>query len=64
MRTIVEYNLFVRCDGEAEIMISGKKQAVTSGNFVILPANEPHSLQAVKKFKMLLVMIREKKKEA
>jgi len=28
------------------------------GEMVIMPANEPHALRAVKKFKMILTMIR------
>jgi len=45
-------------DGEAEITIDGVAQTVLAGQFLIMPANHPHSLQAVKPFKMLLVMIR------
>jgi quercetin dioxygenase-like cupin family protein len=45
-------------DGEAEITIDGVAQTVVAGQLLIMPANHPHSLQAVKPFKMLLVMIR------
>ncbi len=45
-------------DGEAEITISGKPYNVKKGELIIMPANEPHSLKAVEKFKMLLVMIK------
>jgi quercetin dioxygenase-like cupin family protein len=45
-------------DGEAEVNISGKPHAVKAGEFIIMPADEPHSLHAVKRYKMLLVMIR------
>ena len=45
-------------DGEAEIVISGKPNKVNAGEFIIMPANKPHSLKAVKKFKMALIMIR------
>ncbi|MFB0561328.1 MAG: cupin domain-containing protein [Candidatus Lokiarchaeia archaeon] len=45
-------------DGEAEIVISGKSLQVKEGDMVIMPANEPHALKAIKKFKMLLTMIR------
>jgi quercetin dioxygenase-like cupin family protein len=45
-------------DGEAEIVISGKPFHLKSGEMIIMPANEPHALKAVKKFKMLLIMIR------
>jgi len=45
-------------DGEAEIVISGKSLRLKEGEMVIMPANEPHALGAVKKFKMTLTMIR------
>lgn len=45
-------------DGEAEIIISGKALRSKAGEMVIMPANQPHTLKAPKKFKMLLVMIR------
>ena len=45
-------------DGEAEVVISGKAHSVGTGEIIIMPANEPHSLKALKKFKMMLVMIR------
>ena len=47
-------------DGEAEIVIDGKSNLVSAGNMIIMPANKPHSLKAIKRFKMLLVMIKEK----
>lgn len=47
-------------DGEAEIIISGEKQQLRSGEMVVMPAGAPHSLKAKEKFKMVLVMIREK----
>lgn len=45
-------------DGEAEIIINGEAQAVCAGQMIIMPANIPHELKAVKPFKMLLTMIR------
>lgn len=45
-------------DGEAEIIISGKEIIAKKGDMVIMPANQPHSLKAIKRFKMVLVMIR------
>ena len=45
-------------DGEAEVTISGKNYSMKAGEMVIMPANEPHALRAVEKFKMALVMIR------
>ncbi|MBM3255800.1 MAG: cupin domain-containing protein [Candidatus Omnitrophica bacterium] len=45
-------------DGEANIYISGKKHLAKEEELIIMPANKPHSLKAVKRFKMLLIMIR------
>lgn len=45
-------------DGEAEVIISGKALPMKEGEMVIMPADEPHALKAIKPFKMLLVMIR------
>jgi quercetin dioxygenase-like cupin family protein len=45
-------------DGEAQITIAGKPLKARAGEMVVMPANVPHALKAVKKFKMLLIMIR------
>ena len=45
-------------DGKAEIIISGKSNMVSAGEMIIMPANDPHALNAVEKFKMVLTMIR------
>ena len=45
-------------DGEAKIFIAGKPHIVKEGQTIIMPANRPHALKAIKKFKMLLIMIR------
>lgn len=45
-------------DGEAEIIIGGEKVPVSEGEYVIMPANIPHAVNAVKPFKMMLIMIR------
>ncbi len=45
-------------DGRAEITIGGKPVATMTGDMVVMPANVPHALKAVERFKMLLVMIR------
>ena len=56
---IAPYDAFVYIlDGQAKITISGKVLNLNQGEMVIMPANEPHALKAVKPFKMLLVMIR------
>ena len=45
-------------DGKAEIVISGKPFHLEEGEMIIMPANEPHALKAIQKFKMILIMIR------
>lgn len=45
-------------EGQAEIIISGKKHKLAAGEMIIMPAGEPHALKAAKKFKMMLVMIK------
>ena len=45
-------------DGEAEVTISGKPNRLTAGEMIIMPANQPHALKALAKFKMALIMIR------
>jgi quercetin dioxygenase-like cupin family protein len=45
-------------EGEAEIAVSGKPLRTTAGEAVLMPANQPHSLKALSRFKMLLTMIR------
>ena len=44
--------------GQAEISIAGKQHHLKAGETIIMPANQPHSLKAVERFKMLLVMIK------
>lgn len=46
-------------DGEAEITIDGKLHLLKKGESIIMPANVPHALKAVERFKMLLTMIRD-----
>jgi quercetin dioxygenase-like cupin family protein len=45
-------------DGEVEIKISGKTSLLKAGEAIIMPANQPHALKALIKFKMLLTMIK------
>ena len=45
-------------DGTADVTIAGTVHRVTAGQLIIMPANVPHSLRAVERFKMLLIMIR------
>ena len=46
-------------EGEAEITISGKLCKVSEGEMLIMPAHQPHALKGIKRFKMLLTMVRE-----
>ncbi len=46
-------------EGEVEVTISGKPYHLKEGDMIVMPANEPHALKALSRFKMLLVMIRE-----
>lgn len=46
-------------DGEAELIIAGTPVKARVGELVIMPAGVPHAVQGVKRFKMLLTMIRE-----
>ena len=45
-------------DGEAEITISGEAFTLKQGETIIMPANKPHAVKAIEKFKMMLTMIR------
>ena len=45
-------------DGKAEITIAGRQHSLKAGETIIMPANKPHSLKAIDRFKMLLVMIK------
>ncbi|MCJ7583145.1 MAG: cupin domain-containing protein [Anaerolineales bacterium] len=45
-------------EGEAEIRISGQPFQLKTGEAILMPADQPHAVKAVNKFKMLLTMIR------
>ena len=45
-------------DGETEISISGRPFHLTAGDSIIMPANDPHAVKALTRFKMMLTMIR------
>jgi quercetin dioxygenase-like cupin family protein len=45
-------------DGIADVSITGEHHEVHEGKMLIMPANEPHALKAIKRYKMLLIMIR------
>jgi len=45
-------------EGEAEVSIAGKPNHLHGGDMILIPAQQPHSLKALKQFKMILTMIR------
>ena len=47
-------------DGKADIIIDGNSYILEANETIIRPANIPHALKAVERFKMVLTMIREK----
>jgi quercetin dioxygenase-like cupin family protein len=46
-------------DGECEVWVAGETHRLKEGETIIFPANKPHALSAVTRFKMMLTMIRE-----
>lgn len=46
-------------DGECEVWIAGETMQMKTGDTIIFPANVPHALSAITKFKMGLTMIKE-----
>jgi quercetin dioxygenase-like cupin family protein len=45
-------------EGEAEISITGKSHHLQGGEMILMPAQQPHALKALRRFKMILTMIR------
>jgi quercetin dioxygenase-like cupin family protein len=45
-------------EGDAEIMISAQPYQLQGGEMILMPAGQPHALKALKRFKMILTMIR------
>lgn len=46
-------------EGQCDITIAGESHILSEGQFITMPANVPHALEAISAFKMLLIMIRE-----
>lgn len=46
-------------EGQAEILINRVPFLLTAGQAIIMPANIPHAVNAMERFKMLLTMIKE-----
>ena len=45
-------------EGQAEVRIGGKPSLLQAGEAIVMPADIPHAVRAVQRFKMLLTMIR------
>lgn len=48
-------------EGNAKIEIAGHPHLVEAGEMIVLPASIPHAVYATTAFKMLLIMIKDKK---
>ena len=44
--------------GQAEITISGIEHQLTAGDFILMPAHQPHAVRALARFKMVLIMVK------
>jgi quercetin dioxygenase-like cupin family protein len=44
-------------EGEAEIIIENDKFILKQGQMIIMPKNIPHAINAIKRFKMILILI-------
>jgi quercetin dioxygenase-like cupin family protein len=45
-------------EGSVQIRIADREHSLSAGDSIVLPANIPHAVDAVTRFKMLLVMIK------
>ena len=45
-------------EGRAELVIGGESVFPQAGETVLMPADIPHAVKAIQRFKMLLIMIR------
>jgi len=48
-------------DGEARLTIGGQQVEAKAGDIVLMPADVPHAVKATRRFKMLLIMIKDSK---
>lgn len=47
-------------EGQAQLTIAGQEIAAAAGELIVMPANVPHNVSAAERFKMLLIMIRDR----
>ena len=45
-------------EGRAELVIGGESVLTQAGETVLMPAEVPHAVKAIERFKMLLILIR------
>jgi len=45
-------------EGKVEIIISKKPYVLEKGQMITMPANDPHALKALERFKMMLIMVK------
>ena len=45
-------------EGEAEVKVAASSSILEAGDVIMLPANKPHALRGIQRFKMLLFMLR------
>ena len=45
-------------EGQVDIKISGESFHLSEGEMIIMPANKPHALKAITRFKMILIMVK------
>ena len=52
--------MLIVLEGRMSAKIAGKDFVLDKGQVIIMPANKPHALKAITRFKMILTMIRAK----
>ncbi len=45
-------------DGEVRVIIEGEEYELVEGETIIMPAEKPHAVEAISKFKMFLTMVK------
>ncbi|MFW5907910.1 MAG: cupin domain-containing protein [Candidatus Natronoplasma sp.] len=45
-------------DGEGRVIIKGEEYELEEGETIVMPADVPHAVEAVSKFKMFLTMVK------
>jgi quercetin dioxygenase-like cupin family protein len=50
--------MVINLEGTIEVKIAGVCNRLEEGDVIIMPANKPHALKALTRFKMMLVMIK------